>query len=307
MIQKNLYITREKNKFTDVPSYTIQKQHYKPRDNKVKNICVFHWLQYDSDKHLHDYIELAYVVSGKLIHYVGDEKHILGKGDFIFLNYNDVHQYKLQSGKSAYIINCVFLPRFLNPMLEDCNDLNELLAASPFNYLKWQLNANPGRHVFKDDKSKRIRNLLEDMIKEYDSSDSGNEEIMKSHLTEIIIRAVRQILITDSNTRDELILKAITYGKDNIKTPDLSINKFAELNGISRQHISRRFKEETGKTFSEYLRHLRINMCLNDILSDRFTIKEIAENAGYRDINTFYKHFKLETGYTPGEYKKQTP
>ena len=142
------------------------------------------------------------------------------------------------------------------------------------------------------------------MIKEYDSSDANNEEILKSHLTEIIIRAMRQILIPDIKTRDELILKALTYGKENIKTPDLSINKFAEANGISRQHLSRRFKEETGKTFSEYLRHLRINMCLKDILSDRFTIKEIAENAGYRDINTFYKHFKAETGYTPGEYKK---
>ncbi len=306
MIQKNLFITLERNKFTSEPRYHIQRQNYVSKDNKAKNICVFHWLQYDSDKHIHDYIELAYVISGKLVHYIGDERVILGKGDFIFVNYDDVHQYKLHSGKTAYIINCVFLPRFLNPMLEDCRNLNEVLASHPFYFLKGTLNADPGRHVFKDDKTKRVRNLLEDMIKEYDSADINNEEILRSHLTEIIIRAMRQITDDKIKSKDSLISQVLQFVKENITNPGLSINKFAEANDISRQYISRRFKEVTGVTFSDYLRTLRIELCCNAINYSDTPLTEIAEKAGYRDMNTFYKHFKIETGMSPGDYKKES-
>ncbi|MBQ2942175.1 MAG: helix-turn-helix transcriptional regulator [Clostridia bacterium] len=304
MRQKNLRLSWERNYFTNEPSYHIQRQNYISRDNKVKNICVFHWLQYDSAKHNHDYIELAYVISGKMVHYIGDERVILGKGDFIFVNYDDVHQYKLHSGKTAYIINCAFLPRFLNPMLDSCRDLGECLASHPFYFLKGMLNADPGRFVFKDDKQKRIRNLLEDMIKEYDTSDIGSEEILRSHLNEIIIHAMRQITDRDVKSRDDLILRVLQYGKENIKVPDLSINKFAEKEGMSRQYLSRRFKLVTGKTFTDYLRGLRINLCCGVLSATDRPITEIAEEAGYRDMNTFYKHFKIETGMSPSEYKK---
>ena len=303
--QKNLELSWDKNYFTKERSFHhIPKQTYIPRDNKVKNICVFHWLQYDSDKHGHDYIELAYVISGKLVHYIDDMRVELGKGDFIFLNYDDIHQYKLLSGKSAYIINCAFLPRFLNPSLDNCRDFNEVLSSHPFYFMKGMLLENPSRHVFKDDKNKKIRNLLEDMIKEYDSGDVDNAEILRSHLKEIIIRAMRQIVSTKNTVRNELVLKAMQYGEENLKRHGLSINEFAEKNGVSRQYISRKFKEVTGGTFGDYLRYLRINLCLEMLSSVDRPITEIAEEVGYKDMNTFYDHFRKEVGKTPNEYKK---
>ena len=304
MIQKNLYITRERHSIPHEPNLIFQRQNYLPKDGKVKNICIFHWLQYDSDKHDHDYIELAYVISGKLYHYIDGERIPLSKGDFVFLNYGDLHQYKLQTGKTAYIINCAFLPSFLNNTLTSCRDFNEVLSMHPFFYRKELLKENPCRFVFKDSKDKRVRYLLEDMIKEYNSPDSGNDEIMKSHLKEIIIRAMRQISGDINETNDSFVTKALRYASENMAVSDLSINKLADAVGMSRQHASKKFKDATGKSFGEHLRFLRINYCCESLPKSDKQISDIAEEAGYRDMNTFYKHFKLETGMTPGEFKK---
>ncbi len=304
MIQKNLYMTAERHSLPDEPNLILPRQNYRPKDSKVKNICIFHWLQYDSHRHDHDYIELAYVISGKLYHYLDGERTSLGKGDFVFLNYGDLHQYKLQSGKTAYLINCAFLPSFLNTTLTSCRDFNEVLASNPFYYTKGTLSKNPCRFIFKDSKDKIVRNLLEDMIKEYNSEESGNEEILRSHLKEIIIRAMRQISGDIEESGDSFVVKALRYASENMAVHDLSINKLAEAEGLSRQHASRKFKSVTGKTFGEHLRFLRINYCCDILAKSDCQITDIAEEAGYRDINTFYKHFKLETGMTPREYKK---
>ena len=304
MIQKNLYLTRERHTLPFEPNLILQRQNYQPKDDRVKNICIFHWLQYDSDRHDHNYIELAYVVSGKLYHHIDGEKVLLSKGDFIFLNYEDIHQYKLQSGKTAYLINCAFLPSFLNSTLTDCRDFNKCLSSPPFFFSKEFLRENPCRHVFKDSKDKRVRYLLEDMIKEYNSPSSGNEEIIRSHLKEIIIRAMRQISGDIEESRDSFVAKALRYASDNMAVADLSINKLAESEGISRQHASKKFKDATGKSFGEHLSFLRINYCCEIIAKSNRQMTEIAEEAGYRDMNTFYRHFKNITGITPGEYKK---
>lgn len=304
MIQKNLYLTRERHSLYNEPNLILQRQNYRSRDDKVKNICIFHWLQYDSDRHDHDYIELAYVISGKLYHHIDGERVSLSKGDFIFLNYGDIHQYKLQTGKTAYLINCAFLPEFINSAKSECQDFNEVLASAPFYYTKGTLRENPCRYVFKDSKDKRVRYLLEDMIKEYNSLDSGNDEIIKSHLKEIIIRAMRQISGDIEESEDSFVVKALRYASENMAIYDLSINKIAESEGISRQHASKKFKDAMGKSFSEYLKFLRISYCCDVLLKSDRKISEIAEEAGYRDMNTFYKHFKNETGMTPLEYKK---
>lgn len=304
MIQKNLYLTRERHTLPFEPNLILQRQNYQSKDDRVNNICIFHWLQYDSDRHDHNYIELAYVISGKLYHHIDGEKIPLSKGDFIFLNYGDIHQYKLQSGKTAYLINCAFLPSFLNQTKTECHDFYEVLASSPFFYTKEKLNKNPFRHVFKDDKDKRVRNLLEDMIKEYNTPASGNEEIIRSHLKEIIIRAMRQISGDIEESRDSFVVKALRYASDNMSAADLSINKLADSEGISRQHASKKFKDATGKSFGKHLSFLRINYCCEIIAKSNRQMTEIAEEAGYRDMNTFYRHFKSITGMTPREYKK---
>lgn len=40
-------------------------------------------------------------------------------------------------------------------------------------------------------------------------------------------------------------------------------------------------------------------------LSVTVSLKQLADDVGYNNIQTFFKAFKRETGVTPGNYKKE--
>ena len=270
---------------------------------KLDNICVHHYFQRDSQKHDHNFLEIAYIAEGKVLHNINDHKTELQTGDYIFVNYKDIHQYKILSGETADIINCCFLPSVINPLMFSCRDFYELLEAYPLFFSRNMFNVLPTQHVFKD-KDGTIKALFEEMIAEYNSSDINNVEIIRINLIKIILLSMRQIYKDTKSIKDNLVLNAIRYIENNLLSPDLSLNDLSVNLNISRQYISRRFKEVTGVTFLEYVQKLKINHCCHLLCTTDDPISEIAEKAGYNDIKNFYLNFKKQTGMTPSEFKK---
>ncbi|MCQ2401316.1 MAG: response regulator [Lachnospiraceae bacterium] len=86
----------------------------------------------------------------------------------------------------------------------------------------------------------------------------------------------------------------------------ISINTLADMYNFSPVYLGRVFKRNTGKTFNEYLKNIRINAACEILDSyPDVSISDLAEKVGYYDLNYFYKLFKQVTGSTPKEYKTQ--
>ncbi|MDO3409289.1 response regulator [Saccharibacillus sp. CPCC 101409] len=70
-------------------------------------------------------------------------------------------------------------------------------------------------------------------------------------------------------------------------------------------YLGHLFKEETGVSFGEHVNELR-NTRVCELLRDpTLRIYEIAERMGYKNMIYFNRQFKLNTGMTPGEYRKK--
>ncbi|MEC0254802.1 response regulator [Paenibacillus lautus] len=72
--------------------------------------------------------------------------------------------------------------------------------------------------------------------------------------------------------------------------------------GLNSSYLSRIFKEETQRTFSEYLNRVRIDAGRKLLESGKYSIKEISNQVGFTTHNYFFKVFKEITGVTPQEY-----
>ncbi|MEF7441887.1 response regulator [Paenibacillus lautus] len=72
--------------------------------------------------------------------------------------------------------------------------------------------------------------------------------------------------------------------------------------GLNSSYLSRIFKEETQRTFSEYLNRVRIDAGRKLLESGKYSIKEISGQVGFTTHNYFFKVFKEMTGLTPQEY-----
>lgn len=76
----------------------------------------------------------------------------------------------------------------------------------------------------------------------------------------------------------------------------------ASVIGLNASYLSRIFKEETQRTFSEYLNQVRIDAGCKLLDSGRYSIKEISMQVGFTTHNYFFKVFKEITGLTPQAY-----
>jgi two-component system response regulator YesN len=86
---------------------------------------------------------------------------------------------------------------------------------------------------------------------------------------------------------------------------ELTLKEISEQFFLSKEHISRKFKQEMGENLSEYICRIRMDKA-RDLLKDpEMKIKRVAELVGYKDEKYFYKVFKNVNGISPNEYKKK--
>jgi len=73
---------------------------------------------------------------------------------------------------------------------------------------------------------------------------------------------------------------------------------------ISQTALSRKFREETGKTVIDYFNDLKIEEAKRRIRKTPESFTEIAAALNFSSLNYFTKVFKTRTGRTPSEYSR---
>jgi AraC family transcriptional regulator, arabinose operon regulatory protein len=72
---------------------------------------------------------------------------------------------------------------------------------------------------------------------------------------------------------------------------------------LSTSRLRHLFKEETGSTFSEYMRLLRVRKAADLLATTFLSVKEIMCEAGLTNQSHFVRVFKKEYGLTPTSYR----
>ncbi|PAF18978.1 response regulator [Terribacillus saccharophilus] len=86
---------------------------------------------------------------------------------------------------------------------------------------------------------------------------------------------------------------------------DVSLERLSKLFFLSKEHISRKFKQETGLTLSQYVTDCRMKQAKQWLNKTNKTMYDIARLLGYQDEVYFSKLFKKEIGLTPTAYRTQ--
>ncbi|AIQ49451.1 hypothetical protein R70723_28885 [Paenibacillus sp. FSL R7-0273] len=86
---------------------------------------------------------------------------------------------------------------------------------------------------------------------------------------------------------------------------DMTLQHIAERFFISRENVSRKFKQISGENLSDYLTSLRIGKAKTLLHNTGLRLSQIAGLVGYEDEKYFSRVFKKATGLTPREYRKQ--
>ena len=85
----------------------------------------------------------------------------------------------------------------------------------------------------------------------------------------------------------------------------VSTSTLAQRLGISREHISRVFHQETGQTLQKFRAAQRLEAAVNLLKKSNCSCKEIAEYCNYGSYSSFYRAFMAVYHTSPEEYREQ--
>ncbi len=84
----------------------------------------------------------------------------------------------------------------------------------------------------------------------------------------------------------------------------IPLEKAARIAALGKSYCSSYFRAKVGITFTDWLRQVRISKAVELMKTSDFSISEVAEAVGFKDLKTFERAFKRYALKTPREFKK---
>ncbi len=96
---------------------------------------------------------------------------------------------------------------------------------------------------------------------------------------------------------------ALTLIESGYMRADLSVREIAGAAGLSEAHLHALFRGHFGQTPHQFVLTRRIQEARYRLTGTRQTIKAIAAECGFANIETFYRVFQRQLGTTPQKYR----
>ncbi len=131
--------------------------------------------------------------------------------------------------------------------------------------------------------------------------------INEDQLTQVmrdILKKIRPESLLLSHSRLS-IREVLTFLQESFRSPDLTLQSVADRFFINPSYLSRAFKQDTGKTFVEYLTGLRMEEAARLLANEGLRSYETGEKVGIPDAKYFGVCFKRYYGLTLAEFRKR--
>jgi AraC-like DNA-binding protein len=100
------------------------------------------------------------------------------------------------------------------------------------------------------------------------------------------------------------IEKIISFINSNY-TRDIGLSEIASMAAMNPSAFCRYFKENTGKTYMQYVTDMRIGYACKLLALDKMSVSEISDECGFDSISNFNRTFKQATQFTPTQYQQK--
>lgn len=126
---------------------------------------------------------------------------------------------------------------------------------------------------------------------------------MQRHVepTAVVVRESTDVFLCE----DELVSKAMHYVAAHVRE-DLNVSQLAQVLGVSRSTLYRRFEEANGRSPQDEINRLRVDYLKRLLEETDQSITQISNACGFSVPSQFTRYFKHATGQTPSRYRAGT-
>lgn len=268
-----------------------------------QDIMVIQHDRYTPPKlHKHEFFEFFYVYEGEFIQQIESTKLLMHTGDFCMIppqvyHSLDVHNYSIVL--NILIPKAKFQDMILNHLKED-NILSSFFLGNVYsenmnNYIIFHTNGDI-----------HIQNIILDMCLEIINKQEYYTHFLNTNLLLLFGHLLRDYTKTCElprikHKKDSQNFAILKYIEANYRT--LTLQDLAEHFHYSTQYMSKRLKQITDMTFTEYLLCKRMEAASEFLLKTNMKIKTVGETVGYINQEHFMRTFRKYYGMTPSTYR----
>lgn len=99
--------------------------------------------------------------------------------------------------------------------------------------------------------------------------------------------------------------KITRFIEEHYMDSNLSLDMLADFMGVNYYYLSRLFKETMGSNFASYLTAVRMEKAKELLNAKSATVKQVAQQVGFADSNSFIRAYKKFFQTTPGHQNRQ--
>ncbi len=254
----------------------------------------------------HDFWEMVYVDSGKIMAITDGNSYILNQGQMIFHEPGEIHSHISDSKTPNNMLvisfscdsECIsFFRRKVFTANKTVKTLLKLFIEEAKNALG-TINDNY------NDKS----NL------DFKNSKFGSTQLLRCYMTELLIKIIRNESgfgnkiefneTTRLDAQNSICELVIDYMKENVYS-SLSLNDICNHFLIGKSQLSHIFTTNMNKSIMSYYNTIKISEAKKLIRSNQYSINTISEMLGFSCIHSFSRSFKNAVGSSPTAYKKR--
>ena len=241
--------------------------------------------------HYHDCHKVIIFLSGKAAYHIEGKSYYLKPWDILLVNRHAIHKPEIDFS--------VPYERFVLWISDDIKS-TELLRC-----FQKAIDRSYNLIRLDSDTQEKLKQLLYELEAALKDEKFGSELLGSALFTQFMVYVNRIFLekqyIYDarSYSSDSQIEELLRYINHNL-TEDLSIETLARKYYLSKYHMMRKFKEETGYTIHNYIISKRLLLARTKI-SEGTPILKAAQLSGFSDYTTFSRAYKKQFGTAPSQ------
>lgn len=249
-------------------------------------ISIHHGHMVTFPQHLHQHIEILYVLDGELKVTNDEVTNYLHKGGMSISFPNTLHSYEATG--PCHDLMCIF-DDSLVPYFKD--KLTKYRSTSPF--------------ILDSPASVEILRYLEKAKELLDQHRSV--DLVAGYINLVMALSLEKLTLVKregGSKYSEWFVEVLTYISLHY-TEKITLADLSERISISPYYLSRKFTEHMKCNLNEYVNQIRVSNAVTALKSTDKTITEICYECGFDNIRSFNRAFKAITGETPTQYRKR--
>ncbi|MBP1755840.1 MAG: hypothetical protein H6Q59_2238 [Firmicutes bacterium] len=269
-------------------------------------------LRYASDqsdktqRHTHNYLELAYVVEGEFHQNIQGKDVCFQKGECCLIDTNCTHQDYLK-GEDVKVVFLGISNHLFDKVLRE-NIPQGILIEFFGTALLSQKEVRQYLHLRpKQESNEHIEDILGQLLNELLQNDVGSEYICRGLVKRLLwhLCLAYDFSLSREQAKEMNVLigdEVLRYIKEH--EAEVTIQDLVQKFHYNEDYFNRLLKRREGVTYSAYLQRIRLEKARELLEETSLSIEEIIEQCGYHNKGFFYRIFAQKYGMTPAKLRE---